>query len=278
MEPTKEQSARLKEVQFEILKTFIDICEKENLTYWLVAGTALGAVRHKGFIPWDDDIDVGMPRPDYERFMEIGQNLLPEYYFLQNYKTDPNYPINFAKIRDNRTTYIETSASHIRMNHGIWMDIFPVDGGPAKGLMGKLEMATEKIVSQRIGKGFNTPKTKKPIKAIIVDILGYIMHPSLKGAVEFRERLNKKHPYDFSEKVINYNGAWGIARELMDKVTMGKGYKGVFEGKEVMLPTDYDKYLTTMYGDYMTPPPVEKQVGHHYVDIIDTENPYTKYV
>ena len=83
MEPTAEQSARIKEIQLEILRSFLKICEQENLRYYLMTGTALGAVRHKGFIPWDDDVDVIMPRPDYDKFMEIGQGHLPQFYFLQ---------------------------------------------------------------------------------------------------------------------------------------------------------------------------------------------------
>ena len=124
----QETLNRMHLLHLDILKEFIRICNKYELRYFLLGGSCLGTVRHQGFIPWDDDIDVGMPRPDYERFMEIAQNELPEYYFLQNSKTDPDYPLCFAKIRDSRTTFIERSVSHLNINHGIYFDIFPLDG------------------------------------------------------------------------------------------------------------------------------------------------------
>ncbi len=280
MELGKEQSVKLKEVQLEILKTFIDICERENLTYWLVGGTALGAVRHKGFIPWDDDIDVGMPRPDYERFMEIGQNLLPEYYFLQNYKTDPNYPINFAKIRDSRTTYIETGVSHINMNHGIWMDIFPVDGYPEPGIRRRIFRFFKDVSFSRIYLAYDK-NVKRDLKHRILKLLCHatlLIYPTLLSAVRSREKHFKRYDYNTCRYVINNSGAWGEKRELMDKDTMGEGVYGEFEGLKAKLPSNYDKHLTNLYGDYMTPPPVEKQIGHHYAEVIDTKNPYTKYI
>lgn len=280
MELGKEQSARLKAVQFEMLKKFVEICEREGLTYWLIAGTAIGAVRHKGFIPWDDDIDVGMPRADYDRFMEIGQELLPDYYFLQNYKTDPNYPINFAKIRDSRTTYIESSVSHIKMNHGIWMDIFPMDGYPDPGIRRRIFRFLNNLSFARIYLAFDK-NIKKDLRHRILKAICHVtilVYPTLRSAIERREKRFKKYDYNTCKYIINNSGAWGEKREVMDGDTMGEGVYGEFEGLKAKLPSNYDKYLTTMYGDYMTPPPVEKQIGHHYAEVIDTENPYTKYI
>ena len=274
---TPEQSAKLKEVQFEMLKVFAEICEKEKLTYWLIAGTALGAVRHKGFIPWDDDIDVGMPRADYERFMEIGQSYLPEYYFLQNYKTDPNYPINFAKIRDSRTTYIESSAAHLDMNHGVWIDIFPHDGFPKKGMGAKLNKFFEKTAVARIGKAFILPRGRKSLKARAVDIMGYILYPTVSCAIKHREKRFKKYPFAESEFVRNYSGAWGDAKEVMKREILDGTSEGVFEGLKINLPLDWDKYLSSLYRDYMTPPPEDKRVGHHDAVVVDCEKPYTEY-
>ena len=275
---TPEQSAKLKEIQFEMLKAFVEICEKENLTYWLIAGTALGAVRHKGFIPWDDDIDVGMPREDYERFMEIGQSYLPEYYFLQNYKTDPNYPINFAKIRDNRTTYIESSVAHLNINHGVWIDIFPHDGFPSGKIRSKIFKLRSKLTFARLYLVFtkNIPldKAHKVKRALCFATLPF--YPTVRGTVKRREKLFKKYAYHTSEYVLNNSGAWGD-REIQKREVFGKGTEGVFEGFGVKLPVDWDKYLSTLYRDYMTPPPEEKRVGHHYADAIDLEKPYTEY-
>ena len=118
---------RLKAIELDILKAFIDVCKKNSLNYYLLGGSCLGAVRHHGIIPWDDDIDVGLLRADYNKFMEVGQKYLPEHYFLQNYRTDPEYYVNFAKIRDSRTTFIESSLKNLHINHGVYIDVFPLD-------------------------------------------------------------------------------------------------------------------------------------------------------
>ena len=118
----------LKRIELEMLKTFIKICKKHNFMYFLVGGTCLGSVRHGGFIPWDDDIDVGMPRSDYNKFIKIASEELPGNMFLQTFFTDEQYPCAFAKIRNNDTTFIEKGLRKSNINHGIYIDIFPLDG------------------------------------------------------------------------------------------------------------------------------------------------------
>ena len=120
----------LQEKEFELLKLFILVCSSLKLRYYLVCGSALGAVKYKGFIPWDDDIDVGMPREDYEVFVSKAQELLPENVFLQNYRTDKSFPHVFTKLRNSDTTLIEENMAHLNMNHGIFIDVFPLDGYP----------------------------------------------------------------------------------------------------------------------------------------------------
>lgn len=122
----------LQKVEFDIFLEFDFVCRKLNLNYFLVSGTALGAVRHGGIIPWDDDLDVAMFRDDYNKFMELAPRMLPNKLFLQNYKTDKNYPFVFAKLRNKQTAFIETALRNFDMNHGIYIDIFPLDGYPEK--------------------------------------------------------------------------------------------------------------------------------------------------
>ena len=127
---SQEQLQKMQEVELDLFKAFIEVCEKLQLKYYLLGGTLLGAVRHKGFIPWDDDIDVGMPRKDYEIFIQKAQDLLPEHYFVQNCYTDGKLPMAFCKIRNSNTTFIETSVKDFKINHGIFIDIFPLDYYP----------------------------------------------------------------------------------------------------------------------------------------------------
>ena len=118
----------LQQIDSDLLKEYIDFCEKHNLTYFLMAGTLLGAIRHKGFIPWDDDIDVAMPREDYDRFCELAAKEFTGDIFFQSYKTDKHFPYVFSKLRNTNTTFIEAVYKHVDMNHGVYIDIFPIDG------------------------------------------------------------------------------------------------------------------------------------------------------
>ena len=117
MELSEKQLNRLKAIELEMLRSFIEVCKELDLKYYLLGGTLLGAVRHKGFIPWDDDIDIGMPRKDYEVFISKAQNLLPVHLFVQTFQTDPQFPSAYCKIRNSNTTFLETAVKKINMNH-----------------------------------------------------------------------------------------------------------------------------------------------------------------
>jgi lipopolysaccharide cholinephosphotransferase len=118
----------LQKKQLEILKEFDRVCRENNLTYFANGGTCIGAIRHNGFIPWDDDVDVMMPREDYEKLLKLQNPWSDSKYFLQTFRTDKHYVLNFAKLRDSSTTYLESLFYNIRQNHGVWIDIFPLDG------------------------------------------------------------------------------------------------------------------------------------------------------
>ena len=273
---------QLKTAELKLFKNFIEICNNYNLKYFLLGGSCLGAVRHKGFIPWDDDIDVGMPRSDYNKFLEIAQNELPENIFLQTYETDSEYPMNFAKLRNGNTTFIEKSTSKLKINHGIWIDIFPLDGISDNNLRQSLLLMKYSLYSYGISQVFYFEKKKthialKQIVKIIIKKATKIIYSDIKKTVKKREKLMQKYSYDDSKLIANYGGAWG-KREIVPKEYFGNGVKGIFEGIEVMLPEDYDKYLTSLYGDYMTPPPPEKRVGHHYYTVLDIEKSYVEYI
>ena len=117
-------------VVMDMFKEFIKICDTLNLKWYMINGSALGAVKYGGFIPWDDDLDVGLLRTDYEIFLEKAQDLLPKHIFLQNYRTDKNFPHIYSKLRNSNTTFIEPSIAKLDMNHGIFLDIFPLDYYP----------------------------------------------------------------------------------------------------------------------------------------------------
>lgn len=262
---------RIKETELNILKAFIGICEKHSLRYFMLEGSCLGAVRHKGFIPWDDDVDVGMPRPDFEKFIKTAKKELPEKYFLQHAGTNPDFPMNFAKIRDSETAFIETSVKNLNINHGIYIDIFPIDGYKSSLLFD----LKNKFYTLCVRKVFFAPNPRNGIKALCVKAVSGLIR-DYKKARDKRDALLKKHSYVECATAANLCGPWE-KREIVPKEWFGDGVPGTFEGLGVILPKEYDKYLRNLYGDYEKLPPEAERHSHHYCEIIDTEKSYSEY-
>lgn len=260
----------LKNIELDILKAFIGVCKKNNLRYYLLGGSCLGAIRHHGYIPWDDDIDVGLPRKDYNKLMEIGQADLPDYYFLQNYITDPEYYVNFAKIRDSRTTFIESSIKQCHINHGVYIDVFPLDYYPEKGVLAFKNK--DLILKSRISSEYDIVVSKK---MKVLQLLARVIVPDVHIALRKRDALMQS--INNSSIIANICGAWQ-EKEISPIDWFGEGVEVDFEGMKAIVPQEYDKYLTKLYGDYMTPPPIEKRKGHHFTEVIDLDKPYTEYI
>ena len=281
MNTSNSKIKKIQLIELDMLKAFVNVCAELKLKYFLAGGTLLGAIRHNGFIPWDDDIDVIMPREDYEKFLEKGQALLEKKYFIQNYKTDPEFVLNFTKIRNSETTFIEKTSKNRNINHGIYIDIFPLDGFPRK----KVDYIKTKIFDTLYGYQvdkyfFYEEKIKENFfkhiaKKIFSDML--YRKKSLREIQDKKEKMYKKYKYTDSENIISYCGMYG-KKEIMPKKYFGEGKKVLFEGIEVIAPQEYDLYLKQFYGDYMKLPPKEQQVTHHYNEIIDLENSYKKYI
>ena len=264
-----DQIQQLKQKELELLRLFLKVCGELGLRHYVIGGTLLGAVRHKGFIPWDDDIDVSLPREDYDRFVVQAQAYLPDWCFLQNYHTDPEFPYIFSKLRDSRTTYIETSLKNCRINHGIYIDVFPIDYVPEEN---RARFDRQNFLLKiRANYGLNV---KPSFKVQVLQRLTLLRWPRLQDALEQREMLFRS--VGQSGLMANLCGAWG-KREIVPASYFGDGVELPFESVSVMGPSDYDAYLKNVYGDYMQLPPPEKQVGHHYCEVIDAEKPYTFY-
>lgn len=266
----------LQKVELELLKVFIDVCEKLKLNYFLVCGSCLGAARHGGFIPWDDDMDVGMYREDYNKFMEQAPALLPEGIFLQNYKTDPKFPYIFAKLRNSNTTYIEKSSAHLDINHGIYIDIFPLDGFVDDVAEQKIFNFRTKFYKSQLASAFKLPATIKG-KLLMSTLRLFGCHLRSAKIAEKLETHISQYPIETSSVVCNH-GTWYGSRDFISAEFYGKGTEILCEGMSVRVPEKYDEYLTALYGDWRTPPPPEKQKGHHYYEVCDTEKPYTHYI
>ncbi len=265
----------LQKVEFDMLACFVDICKTLDLQYYLVCGSALGAVKYQGFIPWDDDVDVAMPRKDYEIFMQRAPQLLPEHYFLQNHMSDPQYPLLFSKLRDSRTTFIEKSCVDLDIHHGIYIDIFPLDGHPRGKLSSAVFELRKRIYKLQASTVLVFPRRWKA-RAVnrFFRALGY--HRRTQKVVTRLSRLIASHDIASSDVICNY-GNWQGRLEYAPKVQYGKGTTATFEGLAVCVPEKYDEYLTQKYGDWRADLPEEEKQGHHYHEICDTEMPYTEY-
>lgn len=264
----------LKEIELNILKEFISICKKHNFSYYVLGGTMLGAVRHQGFIPWDDDIDVCMPRQDYERFLEIAQNELSDELFVQTNSSEPQNPFCYCKIRNSNTTFIESSCKKLDINHGIFIDVFPLDYYPADAKSQKKFRKKKKFYNLIIGTRYSVKSTGiRKIKRAIGKLIS-IVYP-VKRAIKNRDKMYTSQTN--STILANNGGAWDI-KEVAPAEWYGKGVELDFEGIKIVAPERYDLWLKQVYGDYMKLPPEEKRITHHNTEIIDTKKSYKEYM
>lgn len=265
-------------VEFELLKIFVDICDTLNLKYYMACGSVLGAVKYEGFIPWDDDIDVCLLRSDYEVFVREAPKYLPSYLFLQNYKTDPNFPSLISKIRDSRTTWIEKSVAHLDMNHGIYLDIFPIDGYPnskrEKKIFERKKMQYERVRALSYNVKINPLSIRTNFVFWANKLLG--MYSSSQENIRKYEELISRYKPEESDIWCNH-GNWQRELEYANKMQYGNGASAIFEGLKVRIPEDYDAYLTQKYGDWKADLPVEKRNSGHFLLIQDVNKSYVEY-
>ncbi len=260
---------KLQEAELEILKEFLKICEKEGLRYYIWGGSLLGAVRHKGFIPWDDDIDVAMPRKDFEQFLLIASRELSDNFKLSTYDSNPDHITLVAQIFNKNKEFVLHSAAK-KVQTGAWLDILVIDGAPKKGF--KRKVFTVKYMYMRMMNQFahfdeivNLTK-KRPwyeklaIRFAQLTKIQRWLNP-IKLGNKFHDLL-KKNDYETASEVATFMGAAKM-KEIIPKSYIGSGKKYTFEDIQVVGPDMYDEYLTHFYNDYMTPPPIEQRNRHN---------------
>lgn len=256
-EITIEESKR---IMLDILDDVTDICDTNSITYYLSCGTLLGAIRHKGFIPWDDDIDIEMPRPDFERFVSLYQ-LMGKYKLVCS--TDKNYLFHNNKVYDERTIKIEQSVDYRYYKPlGVDIDIFVIDGQPDENNYDEFKRITKKNMKlyQVFCLTIAPPYTGKRIWRRLIGFWGKKL-----GENFFVEKFMhnvKKYPYETSNMAapaLVYSGFRSRHRKEVYKDRI----KVEFEGKHYWSPVGYDEYLKDLYGDYMQLPPISKRVSQH---------------
>lgn len=260
----------LKNIELEILDEYIRICNKYNLSYFLVGGTLLGAIRHKGFIPWDDDIDIGMPRKDYEKLLQVAPKELKKEFFLQNYHTEPKCGIIFSKIRKNNTIMAEEYSYHIDMHQGIWIDIFPYDNLKEQNSLNRIQLLRNFYI---IKCGYKFPQNKSKILIFPYYIMKILLNfVSINYLIKKLDVKLQADNMDQTLYVYPFGGAYG-KKDIMPCDIIKDLIYVDFEGRKVSVFKDYDYYLNSLYGDYMKLPPLnQRHGGLHYIKELKLKN------
>lgn len=267
-----------KKLALEILKSIADFCDKNNLRYYLAYGTMLGAVRHKGFIPWDDDIDIMMPRDDYNKFISSynGYNSMYKVYSIES---DDNYPYTMAKVFDQRTKLEDFTLWEQYPYSGVFVDIFPIDGLP-KSMTEQRKLFNHQQLLNLLLHGscmkytfshhyVDSKGSYAKIKALSRTILKFaaitLMHPlPTASLVKKINRDASRYPFDQSTNVsVLVDCASGNKREILPRDIFLEPKLYDFEQYQFKGIANYDFYLTHLFHNYMEMPPVDRRVPHH---------------
>ncbi len=250
-----------KQILLEILTDFDEFCTQNNITYYAGYGTLLGTIRHKGFIPWDDDVDIIIPRKDYVRILNEF-NKRESKYKVKSLENDLFYPYNFAKVYDTTTKLVEGLYHDYFM--GAYIDIFPLDAWPKDiGVVKRIKRYQFWIKA----KAYKISKIQGLKRNIVIALCKVILLPfSLSGLLHKVEKLTAS-----AESETGYCGnvasnVYGM-KEKMKTQWLENEMKVPFENIQIKIPTMCDAILTQLYGDYMTPPPIEKQTTHHINEV-----------
>ncbi|MGI6713995.1 MAG: LicD family protein [Bacilli bacterium] len=260
----KEELRAFQLTQLILLDEIEKICKEQNLTYYIIAGTLLGAVRHGGFIPWDYDLDIAMPRPDYQKLKEYFLKNPSDEFFYEDYDTEKYHNSTHAVIRL-KNTYLSvkrlTNVEKKRKHNGCFLDVFPLDKAPnderRQNKQIKKLNRVKKLLYYKEGQVFDDAKRLRNfLKKIVSFILrGY----SYKTLGKRLEKIQTKHNYEDSKYLVSMSSRYRYKKQLMAKEIYGVPSRIFFEGKEYNAPQEVIAYLRQLYGDYMKLPPVEKR-------------------
>jgi len=263
----RKSNRELQLVELEMLNEVVKVCNKYNIEYFIDSGTALGAFRHSGFIPWDDDIDIGMTRVNYDKFLEIAPKAINGEIFIQNRKTDKKAPFYSIRARKNNTIHMEWDKRNMKIHHGVYIDIFPYDSIPDEEHKRiKFQKRCKRII--KIYKIRSIPdRYKKPernikwwVLAIIRRLLHYILLPIPINWVEgYVEKIFRKYNNDKTKYItcLSYGGIHAFKKEDIFPIK-----DILFEKNVYSAPNNMNNYLKELYGDYMKLPPKEERKGH----------------
>lgn len=255
-------------LQIRILENIEQFCQENNIEYFLIGGTALGAARHQGFIPWDDDIDIGMTRTNYDRFKLAAKKNICGNNFVQTTDTDKYSPYPYIKVRMDGTRFVEWAVRKSKMHQGIYIDIFPYDKVPVDELLRKKQFNSVQLYSKFFARKKTPNMSRRNTNSF--EVLKEVLRNTLRVPlflIPDRIILNilekKMREYELSDS--NTYACLLFPEYMVESMTYSTLYplkKAVFENALYPVPNDLHKYLTTHYGDYMKLPPEMDRVGH----------------
>lgn len=255
----------LKEIELDILKMFDAFCKEHNIRYYLAFGTLLGAIRYKKFIPWDDDVDVLVPREDYDKLLSLFED--SDKYRLYAFEREPKYRYPFAKLCDMTTRLIEVYYPNNGVDLGVGIDIFPLDNWDNDLKKAKLE--NRRITRYAACLSYlkvDSPATNNPLRYAVWSAI--IAYCKMRGSAYFIRKITKEC-HKPEQKGSCHVGAkvWPIYgdRGIIPASAFADAVEIEFEGEKFPAPSGYDTYLTCLYGDYLPEPPVEKRKTHHHL-------------
>lgn len=271
---SNETLQELKNTMLEIMIDFDSFCKVHDLSYFLIGGTLLGAVRHKGFIPWDDDLDVVMPRDDYERFIALFSFEDKDKYFVQSIETDKNYWLPFAKLRKNNTLYDDLPTRYVKSHRGIFIDIFPLDhakepDNKKQASKVRLAKAIRKIADFKTTALFSKD-SGNTLKYVVKKTIATLFKPfSTQQLLIMQKKILTSLGTEKSEYYINVGSQYHFKKQTMPKSIYHPAKQLEFEGHQFDVPGQYETVLERIFSkNYMELPPENKRQTHAPAKII----------
>lgn len=270
----KRDTKKIQESTLDILKAVAKVCDENGLTYYLTGGSLLGAVRHSGFIPWDDDIDIAMPRADYEKLTKIADDELPSRFKFAHFSKafiDGDFVSGNVRVLDQKVTLIRQQAKIESQTH-TWIDIFPLDGMP-KGKVKRMFHYYYFMfwyVMMRFSSFEQTVNLSKPNRPLIERVvIRLILATHFGGAWDTKkilrrmEKISMKYPFEYSDTIFSPYGAYR-KKEIIPRRWFARRILITFEDSEFYAPSEYHEELKHYYGDYMTPPKTRAEKENHH--------------
>lgn len=261
-------------IELDLLLKFDSVCKKYGLTYYLFWGSLLGAIRHNGFVPWDDDTDVVMPRKDYEKLLTLGNEFTDQYFFQTPY-TDKGYFYAHAKLRNTNTTAWDRPFAYQGTNFGVFLDILPLDNVKKEDYEQIFDRVNKLILDNST---YMKLSNSEPAEKDVERIRNYDGRDPFERYEEI-QTLSKKYIFENTEKVsVLACTTYGAKRDCFNESDFKEPIFVDFEGLKFPVPANYKKILSIAYGDWKQMPPIEKRGGWHGNLIFDCDLPYKKFI